>query len=202
MLNIEENRAWFFTEDPKVSGKMYVMYDKEKTGRRDYEFQQGKKIDEKNLKPIIFNVEDNKRAKLDYILQWDFLANSTNLILANDKALKVLEEVAKDDIQAIPTEIRMPDGTVINDYNLINITTRLDILNKEKSILEDEKWRESWNMYKKCVYNKDCLSNHNFARADNTSLFLTSNKVKQAIEKAGLKGLIFFDNLAGAAVIE
>lgn len=204
--NTAENRAWFFTYDPKISGKMYVMYDQENNSiNYVMDLKMAKTIDLNNIKPLIFNVEDNKRAKLDYILKWDFLANSTGNILANEKALKVLEEIAKDDIQAIPTEIRMPNGTVINNYYLINIITGLnsnEILDKEKSILLPEEKRKVWQTYEKLYYSVDCLKEHNFAVIIDEILSLTSNKVKKAVEEAGLKGLVFKDIWGGVAFIE
>jgi hypothetical protein len=202
MEKANENRAWFFNDDENFSERVYVMYDK-KIGQVDYfVFKQGKEVDITNFKPLIFNVEKTKQATLDYLLKWDFLPNSTGLLLANEKAIEILQAVAAEDFQALPTEIRMYDGTIIKNYSLINITKRKDVLNKVKSILLPEEKRSSWRMYKTSLYDKDCLCDYNFTRIDHTVLFLTSDNVKRAIEVANLTGIKFQDSWGGEDFIE
>ena len=112
--------------------------------------------------------------------------------VANKTALNLLEKEAHGEFQAIPVKILMPDGSYITDYTLINIINKVAALNEEKSILEEEKWREEWNKYKIHYYNLEGLGNFNLAYEETTGrIFLGSEKLRQAIKKEKLIGLQF-----------
>ncbi|AIF82057.1 hypothetical protein I862_07515 [endosymbiont of Acanthamoeba sp. UWC8] len=159
-------------------------------------FMQGKVLDIKNN--IIFNVKNTKWAKLEHILKWDFLPNSTRIPLANDKALKLLEEGAPGQFQAIPTELRMPDGSVIKDYKLINVLNKFDSLIHEKCVLKPERFRTDWDKYEVFYHKSNCLAERNLNIAiDDSLVFIGSNKLRKAVKEHKLTGMIFKDTYAG-----
>jgi hypothetical protein len=133
-----------------------------------------------------------------------FLPNSTGLLLVNERALKALEEVAMDDFQAFPTEIKMHDGVIIDNYKLINITKRKGVVNQNKSILGDKEWSDRDELYKYKIkyYDKNCLGETNLARLEDTILFVASSKVKEEVERAKLTGLEFDGQWGGVNFIE
>jgi len=195
----EENRAWFLHDDNKFSMRVYVMYDQKNNGKfNDYtDFKMGWKVEKLPTEPLIFNVERTAKATLEYLLSWDFLPNSTNILLANKKALEVLEEVAHCEFQALPTKIVMYDATVINDYHLINVLVDGKFLNEEKSIMLPEEEREVWQEYKKCYYDKNCLGDKNLVINDPGVFNIGSEKLRQAVMREKLRGLVFQEDRAG-----
>ncbi|KIE05805.1 hypothetical protein NF27_CL00040 [Candidatus Jidaibacter acanthamoeba] len=199
----DKNRAWFLHDDRKFYQSVHVVYDrKENTLDSLMDLLGGKVIDTTNLKPIVFNVMKSKKATLDYLLKWDFLHNSTRVLLANEKALKVLNEVVQGEFQALLAEVRMYDGTVINDYYIINVIIRKDMMNKEKSILKPEEERESWDMYEKCFYDISCLGGSEIAIDDDSKITLGSENLRRAVREAKLTGLEFNESWGGICFIE
>ncbi|CAL7961119.1 hypothetical protein MIDIC_240076 [Alphaproteobacteria bacterium] len=136
------------------------MWDSDKSGSNIW-LKQGKNFDPtKNTLPIIFNVEDTKWGKLEHILKWDFLHNSSATVpLANPRALQVLEEVAHGQFEALPANIIMPGGYVITEYKAINVLNKIDCIDHEHSVLKPEERRKSYDMYEedKCYFRPDCL---------------------------------------------
>lgn len=194
-----KNRAWFLKDDEKFSKRVYVMYDQENNGEyNDYfKFKSGIKLDSSPTEPLIFNVEKTPKATLEYLLEWDFLPNSTAIFLANEQALRVLEEIASGEFQAIPTKIVMYDGAVIDDYKLINIINRKKVLNEEKSILLPEEERREWSKYKTYFYDKNSIANDDLIIDYYTFLFLGSERLRQAVVKRKLRGMSFDESYAG-----
>lgn len=187
----KENRAWFISEDGRAPLYFYVMFDRKKSGFSEIDFKMGEKVDLGDKDAIYYNVEPTKYGTEEYIRKWDFLPNSADVPLANEKALKVLEEVASGDFQAIPTKIIMPDGKVIEDYKLINITNRVSALDREKSIPEEERYQSEVQKYKEHYYKLLCLGDENLCRVDEKCLFLASEKLRNAVKSAKLVGLQF-----------
>lgn len=186
-----ENRAWFFDRPHNYPVRVYVMFDRKDSRIQDEHLWSGKKIEIQSNDVLKFYVEKTKKATLDFLLSWDFLPNSADVMLVNEKAKKVVLDVAGNDCQIIPALITMYDGTVIDNYSVVNITTRKQLLNKEKSILYPEEERESWRKYQTLYYNKNCLGDSNFARSEDNVIFLCSEKFRQAVLSADLKGLSF-----------
>ena len=197
-----ENRAWFIKEDGRAPLYFHVMYDEDKSGINGLDFKLGKPLDLGEKECVYFYVKHEgkygdkhaKYANKEYIMKWDFLPNGPGVLIANKRALKLLEQEAPGEFQAIPVKILMPDDSYIEGYTLINILNKTKALNEEKSILEDEKWREEWNKYKVHYYNIDGLGKFNLAYEETTGgIFLGSEKLRQAIKKAKLMGLQFKD---------
>ena len=117
-----KNRAWFLDEACTPS-TLHINYDNDQNGPWCVvtDFKVGKTADLKKVGVLYFYVEKSKTAKIENILKWDFLPNNSSILLANSKALNVLQQEAKGEFQVIPTHIMMPDETVIKDYKLINI---------------------------------------------------------------------------------
>ncbi|AIF80957.1 hypothetical protein I862_01970 [endosymbiont of Acanthamoeba sp. UWC8] len=158
----------------------------------------GKEIDIEETGILIFNVEDTKWAKPEHILKWDFLPNSTRIPLANDKALKLLEEVAPGQFQAIPAELRMPDGSIIKDYKLINIICPVEAIEYDKCPLKPEKFRTEANKHEEYYYKRDCLKDNIQIAVEKTRpVFLASEKLKKAIKSNNITGMVFKDTYAG-----
>ncbi|MBA8667903.1 hypothetical protein H1Q59_08380 [Holosporaceae bacterium 'Namur'] len=202
LVSKDENRAWFLHDDRKFYQSVHVVYDRQINILHPLmDLLGGKVIDTTNLKPIVFNVMESRRATLEYLLKWDFLHNSTSTFMGNKKAIRVLDEVAKGEFQALPAEIRMHNGTVINDYYVINVTTRKEMMNKEKSILRPEEERESWDIYEKCFYDKNCLGESEIA-IDNSKIILGSENLRRAVREAKLAGLEFNESWGGICFIE
>jgi len=155
-------------------------------------FKQGKQLDINEIGAIKFNVRDNKCANIDYIRTWDFLPNNIGAPLANEKALKLLEEIAPGEFQAIPTEIIMPDGYVIKEYKLINVINQVYTIDYDKSILEEERWRTEWNMYKTYLHHRNLPAGANLAVEE--LVFICSNNFQLALKKYGVSGLICNDS--------
>ncbi|CAL7961091.1 conserved hypothetical protein [Alphaproteobacteria bacterium] len=197
-----KNRAWFVAFDGRCPPTQYVMWDNKQPGYYT-NFMSGEKFDpNKNTLPIIFNVEDTKWGKLEYILQWDFLHNSSaTVLLANPGALQVLEDVAHGQFEALPANIIMPGGHIITEYKLINVLNRIDCINHERSILKPEARRKSYDMYEedKCYFRPDCLGDKlHFARETTTCTPLVCSSIlKDAIKTNKLTGLTFRDGYAG-----
>ena len=191
-----KERAWFIEDDGRAPQTLYVMYDHRSCGSK-VRFMQGKELDLQEIGSQKFNVEDNKWGKLEHILKWDFLPNSTGIPLANERALKVLEEVAEGEFQAIPTEIKLPDGQVITDYKLINVINLVEGIVFEKCV-EDPKYDGNLieiSRYDVVYHNSRCLGSSNLAR-DKTLYLSTiygSNNLKNLIKNLGLTGLVFKD---------
>ena len=189
-----KERAWFIEDDGRAPQTLYVMYDHRVCGSK-IRFMEGAFVNLEQIGIQIFNVEDNKWGKLEHILKWDFLPNSTGIPLANEKALKVLEEVAYGEFQAIPTEIKLPDGQVITEYKLINVINLIEGINFEKCI-EDPKYngdRIEISRYDIVYHDSKCLGISNLAR-DKTlylSVIYGSNKLKNIIKSSELTGLVF-----------
>lgn len=186
-----KNKAWFLDEDGRFPGTLYVMYDREKSPVEELDFRLAKPIDQEKVKCIYFYVEPTAQATLENILKWDFLPNSSSLLLVNEQTLALLEETAPGEFQAVQAHIIMPDGSIIKDYKLINILNELPILNHEKSILEEERFRRDWNKYKWHYYNRDALDVYNLARDHYRSVYFGSDKLRKAVKTSGLKGLMF-----------
>lgn len=154
------------------------------------------------ISSLIFNVEKNKWAVPEHILKWDFLMNSTAIPLVNSKALKVLEEVAHGEFQAIPTEIRLPDGQVITDYKLINVTNLVDGIDFEHSV-EDPQYKGTkieLSKFKKIYHKLNCLEVASKLLARNKDIRVTTpyiaEKLRKAIKSANLAGITFKDEYA------
>ena len=163
----------------------------------DIDLKLGKRIELEPREVFKFYVEKTKKATLEFLLSWDFLPNSAGVMLVNEKAKKIVLEVAGKDCQIIPALITMYDSSIIDNYSVVNITTRKKLLNEEKSVLLPKEEQEVWQKYKAIYYNRDCLSDSNLARSDNTVTFLCSEKFRQAVLQAGLKGLDFDESRAG-----
>lgn len=186
-------RAWFIRDDGRAPQTLYVMYDHRSCGSK-VRFIQGKELDLEEIGSQKFNVEDNKWGKLEHILKWDFLPNSTGIPLANEKALKVLEEVAQGEFQAIPTAIKLPDGQIIKEYKLINVINKIDSVDYHKSILKPENKREEWDMYEKFYHKLGCLGDFNLGRSIELPL-LGSEKLRDLVRSNKLQGLTFTDRI-------
>lgn len=192
---IMSSKAWFLGSDGTCPSTLYVMYDRKKSPIRELDFRLAKPIDEDKVKCVYFYVEPTPKATLENILKWDFLPNSTRLLLVNDKALALLEEIAHGEFQAIQAHIIMPDGLVIKDYKLVNLLNALPILNHEKSVLEEERFRRDWNKYSYHYYNRDALGACNLAGDNYTTWYFGSDKLRKAVKAAKLRGLTFREDI-------
>lgn len=192
------NRAWFFSDDDrKFPARVYVMADQDNNRIQNIYLKQGNKIALEPNEVFKFYVEKTKKATLEFLLSWDFLPNSTALMLVNEKAKKVVLEVAGEDCQLVPALITMYDGVVIDNYSVVNITTCRKLLNEEESILWPGETQYFWRKYKECYYDKDCLGESNLAISEDTMVFLCSEKFRRAVLDAGLRGLEFNKSRAG-----
>ena len=198
MVNKNSNNiAWFLNEDGRAPQTLYIMYNDEKNEPfYNIHFMMG---EIRNVSTLFFDVEDTKWAKPEHILKWDFLPNSTGIPLANERALELLEEVAPEQIQAIPTEIKLPNGTLIRNYKLINITRTVTAIDYNKCILKEERFRTKTNKYKDYRYNRICLPEgiHLAREKDRISIAFGSENLRKAVKKAKLTGLTFKESYGG-----
>jgi hypothetical protein len=195
-----ENRAWFLSKDGRAPLYFHVMYDADKSGINMIDFNQGKYIDLGEKKCVYFYVEHEgkyadkhaKYANKEYIKKWDFLPQSVAPI-ANEKALKLLEQEAPGEFQAIPVKILMPDSSYLEGYTLINPLNKLKIFNPELSIISKNQlsFKTSHRNYDKHFYDKHGINGFNIAV--DKLLFFGSEKLRKAIKKAKLVGLQFKD---------
>lgn len=187
-------KAWFLDEDGRAPRTLYVMHDHRKCGSK-LEFMHV--VKQNPTEPQIFNVEDNKWGKAEHILKWDFLSNSTAIPLANKKALEFLNNLCPDDFQAIPTILRMPNGSEITEYHLINVINGIHSACFEKSII-NERNRESQIIsmkYNKIFHYMNISKDRYLARdKDCISVLLCSDNFKKEIKKHKLTGLTFKDH--------
>jgi hypothetical protein len=214
--NHMDNRAWFMQEDGRFPQTLYVMEDHDRNGPISIDFMKGtvfdpfahklsaieislgKAFNGEDFKALIYNVEPGKYSTKEYILQWDFLPNSSNIPLANERALKVLYEIAPGEFQEIPTQIILPSGEVLENYKLINTLHLVSGINHEKSIINPKPIsipslaNKAAFKYKYIYHNEDCISNFNIARdEESTTILYASSILKNAVKKAELKGAVF-----------
>ena len=180
-------KVWFFDEDGRVPQSFHVLYDHDKNEPIwEIHLKRGSLISER--KDIVYNMSDSKWATEEFVRSWDFLPNSSGIPLANERALKVLEEVAQDEFQAIPTEIRLPDGQIIKDYKLINVLNRLKCIIEEKSRLSERP--TTANKYDIYALDPKPFQDLNISLTE-TRAYIASNELKNAIKNNNLKGLVF-----------
>jgi hypothetical protein len=213
--NHMDNRAWFMQEDGRFPQTLYVMYDKNKNGLIQVTFMhaqffnpkeiqmctigvnRGKAFNGEDFKALIYNVEPGKYSTKEYILQWDFLPNSSNIPLANERALKVLYEIAPGEFQEIPTQIILPSGEVLENYKLINVLNRVDGIDFENSVLspryKGDSTKARWSDYKEVYFKPNMLGNTSIARTKDmfTSEVIVSTKLKDAIKEQKITGMVF-----------
>lgn len=186
-------KIWFLEGDGRAPQTLYVMYDHDVNEPIwEIHFKQGKQITTE--KYINYNIEKTKWSEIDFITSWDFLPNSSRIPLANERALKVLEEVAHGEFQAIPTEIRLPDGQILKDYKLINVLNKVKCVIDEKS--KPKKNPSEWDKYEVYALDPKPFQNLNIAITETLS-YVCSEKLKKEIKKADLKGLTFKEKWLG-----
>jgi hypothetical protein len=216
--NHMDNRAWFMQEDGRFPQTLYVMEDHDRNGPISIDFMKGtvfdpfahklsaieislgKAFNGEDFKALIYNVEPGKYSTKEYILQWDFLPNSSNIPLANERALKVLYEIAPGEFQEIPTQIILPSGEVLENYKLINVLNRVEGIDFENSVPKkryiDNFDKTDLAHYETIFCKKGMLqSSENLARTKEmfTSLVIASNRLKEACKKNKIKGMVFQD---------
>ena len=180
-------KIWFFDEDGRVPQSFHVLYDHDENEPIwEIHFKQGKFISEETN--VIYNIADSKWTTEEFVRSWDFLPNSSGIPLANEKALNVLEEFANGEFQAIPTEIKLPDGQIIKDYKLINVLNRVKCVVEEKSKLSERP--TTVNKYDIYALDPKPFQNLNISLTE-TRAYIGSKKLKNAIKESGLKGLTF-----------
>ena len=154
------NRAWFYAENGSAPPTFHVMWDNSQPGyHTDFKLCQPFNP-EKNTLPIIFNVRNNKWGTQDYVRTWDFLPNSTMTVpLVNSRALALLEQIAPGQFEALPTELRFEvDGSVITDYQVINVLNQIDCVDREHSVFKYKNGEiDPWDQFERCYFHLDCL---------------------------------------------
>lgn len=186
-MNDKMKKMWFLGEDGRSPRTLYVMHDHRTCGLHT-DFMHG--VEQNPIVPQIFNVEDNKWGKVEHVLKWDYLPNSTRIMLANKRALELLSNLCPDDFQAIPTVLKMPDCREIEEYHLINILYKVDSIDHEESILLPERYRTEWSKYDKYYHRRNSIEERHYLAIDDF-VFFCSDDFRKAVKEAKLTGLTF-----------
>lgn len=104
-----------------------------------------------------------------------------------------LLKLAPDDVQFFDTEVHCKDG-ILKNYKLVNITREIKGIDYEKSIYYERSLPGGSVMhyFKYLVYKPGCMGSYKLARdKEYHSHLLATEEIKQAFEKAKIKGMRF-----------
>jgi hypothetical protein len=175
----------YLWEFPKnCPNKHIAVYDREISMDR-FLFREGIFLTQAQVdKPIIFDLTVSTAE----IVKYDDIPNNSASLLVNQKIMDILLEIAPDDVQFFDAEVRCKDG-VLSNYKLLNITHHIIGMDHEKSIYSRPQPLDIILTIKYLTYKPGCMKNHKVARdEENLGHILVTEEIKQAFEKAKIKG--------------
>ena len=147
------------------------------------------------VQPKDFDLIFHSATTLEKQTQYDCIPNNAAVLLVNERALKILEDICPDDFQAfeatIISEEQIHPPFEVKDYKLINITKLVDALDVEKS--ECKYFTDgAVSGTNKLALKENCMGPVHLAR-DKTlhSHILCSEGLKKAFTKAKIRGVKF-----------
>jgi hypothetical protein len=121
----------------------------------------------------------------------DVLPNSVSLLIVSEKVLAILKEMCPVDFQSFDANIYVKEKK-IDGYYLLNVTNKVEIIDKTKSIFTLMKHSNTILRFEKIVYKVDELIDHDIVRnADYLPHVLVSDRLKEAFKRAKIKGVEF-----------
>lgn len=175
---------WIWNNPKSLPGKRMGEYVKN-SGTDRFEFRKVAKMDINSVLPpkVVFECEEKHIT--------DILPNSGFLIIVSAKVLNILNEMCPNDFQAFEANVFVRDKK-INNYYLINVLYEVEVIDKEKSIYSLITGTNAIRGFEKIVFKKVSLDGHEIVRnADYRSHVLVSDRLKEAFEKAKIKGVEF-----------
>lgn len=129
------------------------------------------------------------KGPISRLRKFDDLANNTLTPLVSPRLAEILATIANKEIQLIPTKIHARDG-IIEDYQLVNVTAMLPVVNRELSEFKYIPGTEAILSFRKLTLVEGCMDKNNIARcAEYHSFLLVSKGLAEAISDANMLGL-------------
>lgn len=186
----------------------YAIFKNAERRTNSYIFMSGKTLPHEDVGGLKYST-DPKDYDLVYsykhseerLKRFDYLANTGQAPLVNQKVLDILNKLCPDDIQAFPVTIVPEPGSKHefenNDYFLINITKLVDAIDLEKSEVEffdQDGARDRIRDFKKIRF-LEFARISSLARVSNIhSLKIVSPHLAQALKDAGITGVEFIED--------
>lgn len=147
------------------------------------------------VEPQDFDLIFHSATTLEKQTQYDCIPNNAAVLLVNERALKILEDICPDDFQAFPAKIVSEEDIApafeVNNYHLINIVKTVKTIDKPRSKL---KFLDTGELYgaEKLVLFENCLGNIHLARDEELETqIIASEALKKAFTKAKIRGVKF-----------
>jgi hypothetical protein len=147
------------------------------------------------VKPDDFDLIFHSSTTLEKQTQYDCIPNNAAVLLVNERALKILEDLSPNDFQSfeatiVSEEDNQPAFKVYN-YRLINITKLVDAIDINKSECCRFDTGEIYGV-EKLVLKENCMGNIHLARDQSLhSHILASDTLRKAFTKAKIRGVKF-----------
>jgi hypothetical protein len=175
---------WLWRNPRNITQKRLGQYVKD-SGTDRFEFLEAKKL------PIDGTVAPKVQFECDKKFATDILPNGSGLIIVSQKVLRVMQEICRDDFQHINANVFFKNEQ-LDDYFLINILSKVDILDKEMSSFTLIKGTTEIMNIEKIVYSTNELNVCDIARnKDYLSHVLVSEKLKNVFEHERFQGAEF-----------
>lgn len=128
-------------------------------------------------------------APQNVLLKYDCLPNNTLVPLINERLKNILEDMAPNDVQFIPTNGVCPDG-LLKDYYFLNFTNTIVGIDHEKSVYTKMLYGDHISGFSRAVYKPNCMGEHLLARdSEYHSHILVAKKLKDIFDKEKIKGV-------------
>lgn len=123
--------------------------------------------------------------------KYDCIPNNSGSPLVNQKVIKVLLQVAPNDVQFFDADVRCKDE-ILTNYKLLNITRKITGIDHEKSIYTKMKTVDAILGFKYLTYKPGCMGNYKLARDEEyLGNILLTEEIKKAFEHEQIKGQCF-----------
>ncbi|MCC5792426.1 MAG: hypothetical protein JJT82_07460 [Legionellaceae bacterium] len=123
--------------------------------------------------------------------KYDCIPNNAASPLVNQKIIDILLELVPDDVQFFDAKVRCKDG-ILTNYKLLNLTRTITGIDHEKSIYSLMESTDAILGFKYLTYKPGCMGQYELARdKEYLGNILATDKIKQAFEKAKVKGAWF-----------
>ena len=147
------------------------------------------------VEPTDFELIFHSSTTLEKQTQYDCIPNNAAVLLVNERALKILEDICPGDFQAFDATIVSEDHIYpsfeVKNYKLSNIIKEAETLDEEKSSCT---YFESGKIsfVNKLTFKENCIKDIKLAREKKIhSFILASESLKKAFTKAKIRGVKF-----------
>ncbi len=157
------------------------------TGTDRFEFQKAILLDAASTKcpDIVFECDKKYLS--------DVLPNSGSMLVVSRKVIDILESFCSKDFQVFEANVYVKEKK-ISGYYLLNLTSSLQVIDKEKSLFRTMKNSTAILKFDKIVYSVEDITNNDIVRnSDYLSHVLVSKRLKEVFEKEKIKGVEFRD---------